>query len=70
MMEECMEESKILGVMMIFNQLRGGRPKVDEANSEVVGRGWRENVRNEISRCQLIRLHTNWYRSNIRIYEE
>jgi hypothetical protein len=53
-----------------FNQLRGGRPKYDEANSEVVGRRWRENIRDEISRHELIRPHTNWYRSNNRIYEE
>ncbi len=53
-----------------FNQLRGGRPKVDEADSEVVGRRPRENVRDEISRCQLIRPHTNWYCSNNCVYEE
>ena len=53
-----------------FNPSGGGRPKVDEAYSEVVGRRWRDNVRDEISRRGLIRPHTNWYRSNNRVYDE
>ncbi len=47
-----------------FNQDWGGRPKADDADSEVVGRQWRDNFRDEISRRRLIRPATNWYCSN------
>ena len=53
-----------------FSPSRGGRRKREEADSEVVGRRWRDNVRDEISRRGLIRPHTNWYRSNNRMYDE
>ena len=44
-----------------FSPSRGGRPKGEDAVSEVVGRRWRDNVRDKISRRRLIRPHTNWY---------
>ena len=37
-----------------FSPSRGGRPKVEEADSDVVGRLWRDNVRAEISRRGLL----------------
>ena len=42
-----------------FSPLRGGRPKGEESDSEVVGRQWRDKVRAKISRRGLICPHTN-----------
>ncbi len=47
-----------------------GTFKSDEAYSEVVGRRWSDNVQDKVSRCGLNRPHTNWYRSNNRLYDD
>ena len=52
-----------------FDQSRGGRPKAEEADSEAVGRWWRDSIRDEITRRRLVRPSTNWYRSNNRIHD-
>ena len=52
-----------------FEQFRGGRPKAEEADSEAVGRRWRDNIRDEITRRRLIRPSTNWYRSSNCMYD-
>jgi hypothetical protein len=35
-----------------------------------VGRRWRDNIRDEITRRRLIRPSTNWYRSSNRMYAD
>ncbi len=51
-----------------FNQDRGGRPKANNADSEAVGRQWRDNLQDEMTRHRLIQLMTNRYRCNNRIF--
>ncbi len=53
-----------------FDQYQGGCPKADKADSEVVGRQWRDNIRDEITRQRLIHPSTNWYRSNNHMYDK
>jgi len=49
--------------------LCGGRPRRSEAVSTSVGKIWRDQHRDEISRQGLMRPSTNWYRTNNRLFE-
>jgi hypothetical protein len=53
-----------------FDQYQGERPKVDKADSKVVGRQWRDNIQDEITRRRLICPSTNSYLSNDCMYNK
>jgi hypothetical protein len=53
-----------------FNQLQGGCPKVDKADSEVMGWQWRDNAWDEVSGWGLIHPNTDWYSSNNHMYDQ
>ena len=52
-----------------FETLQGGRPKRNEADSEKVGKRFRDSIRDEITRQRLVRPQSNWYRINNRVQE-
>jgi hypothetical protein len=53
-----------------FETSQGGRPKRNEAESEQVGRRFRDSIRDEIKRQRLVRPQTNWYRINNRVHDK
>jgi hypothetical protein len=49
--------------------MRGGQPTQCELTCADVGRKWRDQHRNEISRQGLVRPNKNWYRINNRLFD-
>ena len=52
-----------------FEPCQGGRPNRKETESEVVGKQWRDKIRDEITRQHLIRPATNWFSLNNRMHD-
>lgn len=52
------------------NRLVGGRPYKADTSSSAYGRSWRDAIRDEIARQNLVRPNANWYRINNRIFND
>ena len=52
-----------------FEPSQGGRPRTADKECEKVGRVWRDKIRDEITRQQLVRPRTNWFRVNNRMFD-
>jgi hypothetical protein len=52
-----------------FDPSQGGRPRKADKDCEKVGSMWRDKIRDEITRQQLVHPQTNWFRVNNHMYD-